>query len=96
MDKLIYYNELFDIYSKLLTDNQRELFSLYYEENLSLQEIAEHKGVSRSFVSKSINGTADKLDEYEDALGILLKKEKIDAILKLNSIEEIKSELERL
>ncbi len=96
MDKLIYYNELFDIYENLFTENQKEIFKLYYEENLSLQEIAEIKNVSRAFVSKSINQTVDKLESYEDSLRILMKNEKIKQIINLNSIEEIKEELSKL
>ena len=96
MDKLIYYNQLFEIYSDLFTDNQKELFKLYYEENYSLQEIAELKKVSRSFVSKSINQTIEKLDEYEFILKNLLRKEKINKILEYDNINKIKNELKKL
>ncbi len=96
MDKLIYFNKLFDIYGELFTDNQKELFKLYYEENLSLQEIADLKKVSRAFVSKSINQTEEKLEEYEVIIKSLLQKEKINNIMKLNDINLIKEELNKL
>ena len=38
---------LFDFYGDILTDRQRELFDLYYNEDLSLAEIAENCGISR-------------------------------------------------
>ncbi len=96
MDKLIYFNQLFDIYGNLFTDNQKEIFKLYYEENLSLQEIADIKKVSRAFVSKSINQTEEKLEEYENTLKYLYLKEKINKILLLNDINKIKDELNKL
>ena len=68
MNEVVYYNELFDIYGFLLTDKQKEIFSLYYEENLSLSEIAEYKKVSKSYIGKIINDTKKKLNYYEDNL----------------------------
>ena len=38
---------LFDFYGETLTEKQRELFDLYYNEDLSLSEIAEHAGITR-------------------------------------------------
>ena len=40
MKDFVYYGELYNIYGFLLTDKQQEIFSLYYEENLSLSEIS--------------------------------------------------------
>ena len=39
---------LFDFYGELLTDRQKEFYDLYYNEDLSLSEIAENYGISRS------------------------------------------------
>ena len=41
---------LFDFYGDILTPRQRELFDLYYNEDLSLAEIAENCGISRQGV----------------------------------------------
>lgn len=68
MKEFVYYSELFNIYSFLLTDKQKDIFSLYYEENLSLSEIAEYKKVSKSYVGKIIENVKSKLDFYESNL----------------------------
>lgn len=68
MKDFIYYGKLYDIYGFLLTDKQKEIFSLYYEENLSLSEIAEYKKVSKSYVGKIISNVEKKLDYYESNL----------------------------
>lgn len=68
MNDFIYYGKLFDIYAFLLTEKQKEIFSLYYEDNLSLSEIAEYKQVSKSYVGKIINIVKQKLDFYESNL----------------------------
>ena len=38
---------LFDFYGDILTDKQKELFDLYYNDDLSLAEISEHMGITR-------------------------------------------------
>ena len=53
---------------RLLYDKQKEIFSLYYEENLSLSEIAEIKKVSKSYIGKIIQNVKSKLDFYESNL----------------------------
>lgn len=47
---------LFDFYGEILTDRQKEFFDLYYNEDLSLAEIAENYGISRQGVRTSLSG----------------------------------------
>lgn len=67
---------LWDLYSPLLTEIQREITDLYFNYDLSLGEIAEQKGVSRQSVSDCLKKCRNQLEKYEEALGIdeLLKK----------------------
>ena len=55
MDKFLYYNDLFNIYKELLTKKEQVIFSDYYEENLSMGEIAENLSITRSAVGSTIN-----------------------------------------
>ena len=45
---------LFDFYGELLTDNQKWLFNLYYNEDMSLMEISEIEGITRQGVRDAI------------------------------------------
>ena len=71
LDVFVYMNKLISVYGKLLTEIQRDILRDYYEFNLSFQEIAETRNISRSAVSDCIKKAATKLDNLEKALGIL-------------------------
>lgn len=96
MEDFVYYNNLYDIYGDLLTENEQNCFIDYYQDNLSLSEIAENKNVSRSAIGKTIKNVTDKLKYYEDTLHILKKNEELSRILLSNDIEELKKEINRI
>ena len=62
---------LFDFYGELLTDRQKEFFDLYYNEDLSLAEIAENYGISRQGVRDAIVRAEGIMTEMEDKTGII-------------------------
>ncbi len=93
MKDFVYYNDLFDIYSDLLTENERNTFSDYYQEDLSLSEIADEKNVSRSAIQKTVKNVIDKLNYYEDILQIYKKNLKISEILDSQDLEQLKSDI---
>ncbi len=59
---------LFDIYGALLSDEQRNMFDLYYNEDLSLAEIAENTGISRQGVRYTIKHAEEALFSFEEKL----------------------------
>lgn len=54
MDKNVQIGLLCDIYGELLTEKQQNVIDLYYNENLSLAEVAEANGITRQAVKDSI------------------------------------------
>ncbi len=62
---------LFDFYGDLLTERQREFYDLYYNEDLSLAEIAENYGISRQGVRDVIVRAEAAMTEIEDKTHII-------------------------
>lgn len=96
MDKFLYFNELYCIYKDLLTEKECEIFSLYYEENNSMGEIAELKKISRSAVGNTIKIVENKLEKYEKILKNNEFKKAFLTIIETCKDNETKKALERL
>ena len=62
------FMRLWDLYSPLLTQTQREITDLYFNYDLSLAEIAEEKGVSRQSVSDCLQKCRKQLESYDEKL----------------------------
>ena len=60
---------LLDFYGNILTDKQRDAIDLYYNEDLSLAEIADHVGITRQGVRDAIKRGEETLIEMEGKLG---------------------------
>ncbi|WP_028124679.1 YlxM family DNA-binding protein [Eremococcus coleocola] len=75
IEKTIWLTELFDIYKSLLTQKQAQMLALYYEEDYSLSEIAEHYGISRQAVRDSLKRGESALSDYEEQLKIHQKRQ---------------------
>jgi len=75
---------LYDFYGELLTERQKEFFDLYYNEDLSLAEIAENSGISRQGVRDVIVRAEGIMQEVEDKTGLLRRflsmKDNLDKI----------------
>ncbi len=89
------YSYLFDYYGELFTDKQKEYFTDYYFNNLTLQEIADNNNVSRNAVHKNLKEILSKLDYYEEKLKLYSNKKKIEKILE-NVDVDIKMQIEEL
>ena len=76
---------LFDFYGEVLTPRQKEFFDLYYNEDLSLAEIAENYGISRQGVRDVIVRAEAIMTDLEDKSGLMkrfmLMQQQVQAIL---------------
>lgn len=62
---------LLDFYGDMLTPKQREFLELYYNEDLSLAEIAANVGITRQGVRDAIKRAECQLIEMEQRLGLV-------------------------
>ena len=83
MEKHIEISMLVEIYGKLLTEKQYQVISDYYNEDLSLSEIAENYDISRQGVRDIIKKGESKLFEYEEKLQIMKKTQENEKTIQL-------------
>ena len=85
MEKKVEISMLCDLYGKLLTEKQFEFINDYYNNDLSLSEIAENNNITRQAVRDIIKKGERKLFEYEEKLLFMKKtisqEQKIQTIL---------------
>ena len=84
MEKSVHISMLLEMYGKLLTDKQQDVIDLYYNQNLSLSEIAEELNITRQGVRKSLIDAENRLFDIEEKLGLLKEKlERNEVILEI-------------
>ena len=90
---------LLEIYGKLLTKKQYQLLNDYYNNDLSLAEIAENENITRQAVRDNLKKGEKKLFDYEEKLEIMKKnkmqEEQIAVILEqINHLTENSTDTE--
>ena len=85
MEKNVKISILCQLYGKLLSEKQLEFIDDYYNNDLSLSEIAENHGITRQAVRDMLKKGEKKLLEYEEKLlfmkRMLNQEKKIEEIL---------------
>ena len=97
MEKNVKISILCQLYGKLLSEKQLEFIDDYYNNDLSLSEIAENHGITRQAVRDMLKKGEKKLFEYEEKLlfmkRMLNQEKQIQLILEqLNKIQETSSD----
>ena len=89
---------LLDTYAGLLTEKQRRLCDMYYNQDYSLTEIAELENTTRQAARDGIGKARARLISLEECLGLSKRRQRtIDALERARSgqgrMDEILSEL---
>lgn len=74
---------LLDFYGDMLTETQREVVDAYYNEDLSLAEIAADRDITRQGVRDAIKRAEQQLLDMEDRLGLARRFQEIQKTLTL-------------
>ena len=95
IEKMVEIGLLFEQYKELLTDKQKEIVALYYEEDYSLGEISENLNVSRQGVYDTLKRSEKILRDYEEKLHLVSKIQEQEKNIKIikDKIIDIKEDL---
>ena len=101
MEKNVEISVLCQFYGKALTEKQYEVLTDYYNNDLSLSEIAENNNITRQAVRDIIKKGENKLYELEENISLMkkvLEEEKIVAKIRneLNEIEKLTNSNEEI
>lgn len=81
MEDRVEISLLMDIYSPLLTEKQKNIMELYYNDDLSLAEIAELNNTSRQAIHDLIKRCYKQILSYEDKLNLLKKSLEKESVI---------------
>ena len=83
LNKKLIISLLLDFYGQLLSEKQLEIMDYYYNDDLSLREIAEIVGITRQGVHDTIKRSEAFLEELEQKLGLYSRWQSIQQQLEL-------------
>ena len=88
---------LLDFYGDLLSERKKSVMEMYYNEDLSLAEIATELGISRQGVHETIKKVQDELFFYEEKLGLAKKLKQVEKyteeLARLSSLHNLPNEI---
>lgn len=91
MEKSIKISLLFDFYGQLLSEKQKQAVALYYNDDLSLAEIADIMNITRQGVRDFIKRGEAQLFGFEKSLGLYERFENIERL-----VQSIKQEAQKI
>lgn len=82
---------LLDFYGEMLTQKQRDMIEYYYNDDLSLGEIAQNEGITRQGVRDSIKRAEVQMFEMEERLGLAKRFKELQ-----NGLSEIEERVKNI
>ena len=102
MDRILEITLLYDFYGDLLTEKQKQIFDMHFQEDLSYGEIGEILNISRQAAYDRVKSVERQLCKYEEKLMLMSKfskgrecLENIEGILKKRVNEDVGQEFQR-
>ena len=95
MAKDLKISYLLECYGKLLTEKQFRVVDMYYNEDLSLAEIAEIEAITRQGVRDFLKKAEVQLNELEDKLHLLKKVTDLKLLAKQQDFDSVTENLNR-
>lgn len=87
---------LFDIYGDMLTEKQQDFIGYYYNDDLSLAEIAENEGITRQGVRDAIKRAEAQLLDFEEHLGLRKRFDEMrEGLEEIKALTEVINEVNR-
>ncbi len=98
MSKDLYYSTLLDVYGKTLNKRQLDVMTAYYNEDLSLSEIADNMQISKQGVRDIIKRAETHLMQLEMQLLFIEKTRSREKLLIdiVKNLEEISSPVQEM
>lgn len=94
MSKDLSITRLCDAYGALLTEHRRQIIRNYYDDDLSLAEIAENYGITRQAALCSIKQAEKQLLEYEAELKIVENADRLQGLLE-KALDDLDNDVEQ-
>lgn len=82
MEKNVRLSLLFDLYGGLLSDSQFEVMVDFLNNDLTISEVAENRGITRQAVKDMVSKVEKKLENFEQKLHFMEKIERLEREIK--------------
>ena len=97
LQDFVQFGQLFETYGALLSEDRQKIMAAYFEFNETLAEIAEERKISRQAVLDAIEKSCQKLQGFEQVLGLCAKRQKlVESLTKIHDFAEAEAKADKI